>query len=442
MTFHKKPKPLSAGALTHDWKSFLGPSHNAISSETKLLKKFPESGPPLVWEMKKGTSYSSPAIAGDRLVYIHRVGDKERVECLHPETGELYWRFEYGTSFRDRYGYNNGPRTSPVIDEDRVYTYGSQGQLHCRRLDTGELIWTRNIAREFKVKQGFFGTANTPLIEKDFLIVNVGGPGGPTVAAFDKYSGKLVWGAGEEWGASYASAIPATVHGKRRVFVFAGGESRPPAGGLMALDPLTGLIDFTFPWRSRTYESVNASSPVVVGNQVFISASYKTGALLLDILSGGGRRVAWANSTFDLHFTTAVHRDGYLYGFPGRNEADAALACVDLKTGREKWRAMLEWKETVEVQGKKKEIDEGVFRGSLLWVDGRFLAIGEHGHLLWLELTPEGHKVLSRASLFKARDTWALPVLSRGLLYISQNTRGPLDATPPRLLCYDLRAAE
>ena len=210
----------------------------------------------------------------------------------------------------------------------------------------------------------------------------------------------------------------------------------------MALDPLTGLIDFTFPWRSRTYESVSASSPVVVGNQVFISASYRTGALLLDIPSRGGRRVAWANSTFDLHFSTAVHRDGYLYGFPGRNENDAALACVDLKTGREKWRAVLEWKETVEVQGKKKEIDEGVFRGSLLWVDGRFLAIGEHGHLLWLELTPEGHKVLSRASLFKARDTWALPVLSRGLLYISQNTRGPLDATTPRLLCYDLRAAE
>ncbi len=392
--------------------------------------------------MTKGTSYTSPAIAGDRLVYIHRVGDREWVEYLHRETGELYWHFEYPTNFRDRYGYNNGLRASPVIDEERVYTYGSQGQLHCRRLDTGDLIWTRNIATEFKIKQDFFGTANTPLIQGDHLIINVGAPGGPTVAAFNKHSGKMVWGAGEEWGASYASPIPAVVHGKRRVFVFAGGESRPPVGGLMVLDPVTGQIDFTFPWRSRTYESVSASSPVVIGNQVFISASYQTGALLRDMPPGGGRRVAWANSTFDLHFTTAVHRDGYLYGFPGRNETDAALACVDLKTGREKWRTVLEWKETVEVQGKKKEMDESVFRGSLLLVDGQFLAIGEHGHLLWLELTPEGAQVLSRASLFQARETWALPVLSRGLLYVSQNTRGSYDKKPPRLICYDLRATK
>ena len=194
--------------------------------------------------MTKGTSYTSPAIAGDRLVYIHRVGDREWVEYLHRETGELYWHFEYPTNFRDRYGYNNGLRASPVIDEERVYTYGSQGQLHCRRLDTGDLIWTRNIATEFKIKQDFFGTANTPLIQGDHLIINVGAPGGPTVAAFNKHSGKMVWGAGEEWGASYASPIPAVVHGKRRVFVFAGGESRPPVGGLMVLDPVTGQIDF------------------------------------------------------------------------------------------------------------------------------------------------------------------------------------------------------
>ena len=87
-----------------------------------LLKQFPESGPPLVWEMKKGVSYISPAISGDRLVYLHRVGDKECVECLHPETGQFYWQFEYRTDFSDRYGYNNGPRASPVIDGDRVYT--------------------------------------------------------------------------------------------------------------------------------------------------------------------------------------------------------------------------------------------------------------------------------------------------------------------------------
>lgn len=442
VTFHHAPKPLHADAITHDWTSFFGPTSNAVSSETNLLKEFPESGPPLVWEMEKGTSYAAPAISGERLVYIHRVGDKERIESLNAETGQLYWQEEYGTDFSDRYGYNNGPRASPVIDGDRVYTYGAQAKLQCRALESGELIWQRDISREFKLKQDFFGVAGTPLIEGDLLIVPVGAPGGPTVAAFDKLSGKMVWGAGTEWGSGYSSPVPAVVHRERRLFVFAGGESRPPTGGLMMIEPLSGRVDLTLPWRSKTYESVNASSPVVVDNRVIISASYQTGAAMIEVPATGRREVAWVNPSFDLHFTTAIHHEGYLYGFVGRNESDAALVCVDLKTGQEQWRAVPEWKETVVANGRPTEIDESTFRGSLLRVDDRFLAIGKHGHLLWLQLDPEGYQILSRASLFKARETWTLPVLSRGLLYVNQNTRDTLAGKPPRLLCYDLRGGD
>ena len=172
-----------------------------------------------------------------------------------------------------------------MIDGDYVYTHGAEGELHCLNLETGQLVWKRDLAREFKVPQDFFGTAATPLIEGGRLIINVGAPGGPTVAAFDKASGKMLWGAGDQWGPSYASPVPATVHGKRRVFVFAGGESRPPTGGLLSIDPSTGKVDFAFPWRSRSFESVNASSPVVVGDQVFVSASYRAGGALSESAS-------------------------------------------------------------------------------------------------------------------------------------------------------------
>jgi hypothetical protein len=91
-----KPKPLPAGAVTHDWTSFLGPTHNAVSTETKLSRTLP---PPLVWEFPKGTSYASPAIAGGRLVFIHRLGNEEVVECLDAETGAARWQFRYGTVF-------------------------------------------------------------------------------------------------------------------------------------------------------------------------------------------------------------------------------------------------------------------------------------------------------------------------------------------------------
>ncbi len=437
--YHSKPKPLSQAAVTHDWTSFLSPTHNAISTETRLLKHWPAGGPPLVWEMRKGTGYSSSAILGERLVYLHRVAGEEIVECLHPETGQRYWKFSYPTQFSDRYAYNNGPRASPVIDGDRVYTHGAEGKLHCLRLQTGQVYWKRDLSAEFKVPQDFFGVASTPLVEGDLLIVNVGAPGGPCAAAFDKRTGKMVWGAGDQWGPSYASPVPAVVQGKRRVFVFAGGESRPPAGGLLSIDPLNGKLDFQFPWRSRSYESVNASCPVVIRNQVFVSASYKTGGALLNILPGGSHQVAWTTAELSTHWNTAVEKDGYLYGFDGRNEPDTSLVCLELKTGKLMWRKVPEWEETVEQNGREIKITESIFRGNLLWADGHFLCLGEHGHLLWLDLTPQGYRELARARLFLAHETWSPPVLSRGLLYVNQNHQSYVNRDPPRLLCYDLR---
>ena len=430
---HGKPKPLPAGAVTHDWPSFLGPSHNGMSTETKLSRTLP---PPLVWECSKGTGYASPAIAGGHLVFIHRMGSDEIVECLHPETGTRHWQFRYPTAFEDRYGYNNGPRSSPIIAEKLVYTMGAEGLLLCLELESGRVAWRRDLRAEYKVRQDFFGTGSTPLVEGRLLIVNVGAPGGPCVVAFDRQTGREAWRAGTRWGPSYASPVPAAVHGERRVFVFAGGESNPPSGGLMSIDPATGRTDFEFPWRSRTYESVNASSPVIFDDKVFISASYRTGSALVEVRPNFTHRVVWTTPQFGLHFSTAIYRDGYLYGFDGRNEPDASLACVDAANGNIVWRETPEWTETI---GGRQQVS-GPYRGSLLAVDGQFLCLGELGHLLWMGLSPKGYEAVSRVRLFAARESWALPVLSRGLLYVMQNTRDVFQAAGPRLLCYDLRA--
>jgi outer membrane protein assembly factor BamB len=433
---HAAPKALAKDAVTHDWASFLGPTHNGISTETRLTRTIP---PPMVWEFPKGTAYTSPAILGARLLFVHRVGNEEIVECLHSETGARHWNFRYPTDFEDRYGYNNGPRSSPVIDAERVYTVGAQGQLHCLDLRTGKLNWRRNLAAEYKVPQDFFGTSSTPLVEGALLVVNVGAPGGPCVVGLEKATGREVWRAGKEWGPSYASPVPAVVHGKRRVFVFAGGESTPPSGGLMSIDPTNGLVDFAFPWRSRSYESVNASCPVVFDNKVFISASYRTGGALVEIRPDFTPRVAWTTQEFGLHFNTPIHRNGFLYGFDGRNEPDASLACVDASTGKIVWRVTPEWNETITLRGERRQHPVGTYRGSLLAVDGQFLCLGELGHLLWMDLTPKGYREISRGWLFAARESWALPVLSRGLLYVVQNTRDIISGAAPRLICYDLR---
>lgn len=436
---HRAPRPLAADAVTHDWTSFLGPAHNGVSTETRLSRTLP---PPLVWELPAGSGYASPAIAGDRLVYLHRVDDEEVVECLHPETGASRWRLRYPSAYRDRYGYNDGPRASPVIDAagGRVYTVGAEGRIHAVELRTGRVVWRSDLRSAYRVRQDFFGVSSTPLVEGGLLIFNVGAPGGPTVSALDLDTGAEVWRAGGEWGASYASPVPAVVHGARRVFVFAGGESRPPSGGLLSIDPANGRVDFAFPWRSRTYESVNAACPVVFDDQVFVTASYRTGGALVAVRPDFTHEVAWTTREFAAHFNTPIHRGGYLYGFDGRNMGDASLACIDAATGEAVWRAAPEWEETFTVGGREYRQRLGTARGSLLAADGQFLCLGELGHLLWMDLAPTGWTEVSRGWLFAARESWGLPVLSRGLLYVTQNARDLITGAGPRLLCYDLRA--
>jgi outer membrane protein assembly factor BamB len=439
--YHADPAPLVRGAVTTDWPCLLGPDHNETSRETHILGQFPKSGPKLVWEINKGEGYAAPAILGDRLILFHRVKDEEVIDCLNPFNGKRAWRFTYPTSYQDEYGYCNGPRSSPVIGPDAVFAIGAEGKLHCLELASGRLRWQQDIVAEYKLAQNFFGVGSTPLVEQDRLIVNVGAEGGPCVVAFDVKTGNVAWTAGNQWGPSYASPIPATLHGKRRVLAFAGGRSNPPTGGLLSIDPQTGKLDFEFPWRGTVRESVNAMSPLVLGDHVLISETYGTGGTLLDIAPDMQPRQIWTSLTFGIHFMTPIEKAGYLYAVDGHGPNDAFLVCADRKTGKEIWRAQPEWKERLDMgDGQEpRELTMGTYRCWLLPVDGKCLCLGEYGHLLWVELSPTGYKELGRMSPFTAGETWTPPVLSRGLLYINQNAADPVHHTTPRLLCYDLR---
>jgi len=442
-TFHRAPAPLSPEARTSDWNEFLGPGGRSVSPETHLRRDWGAGGPPLVWELERGQGYAAPSIQGDFLVYPHRQGEEEVVECLRPETGELLWQFRYATDYVDSYGYSNGPRCTPRIDGELVYTYGVQGKLFALELATGRVRWKRDLTKEFGVRQDFFGVVSSPVVHGDHLIVYVGAPGGPCVVSLDKRTGELRWKSGGEWPAGYSTPVLAEVGGRTRCFVFTGGKSRPPSGGLLALEPATGAIEFRFPWRSRTFESVNASSPVVIGDdRVFVSATYDTGGAMLDLRDDGGYEVAWTSDVLSTHFNTPIHADGYLYGFDGRNEPDASLVCQRASDGAEVWRRILEWEESYELNGEVKPRPMSVYRGMLLAVDGDYLCLGERGHLLWLDLSPEGCRELARSWLFAAHETWTPLVLSRGLLYVCQNQRDFVSGEGPRLLCYDLRASD
>ncbi len=420
-----------------DWPKFLGPTADSKSTEKGILTKWPEAGPRLVWHLKLGEGYCMPVISRGRLFAFDRAGRTDRLRCLESETGKPIWEFTYATDYHDTIGYDNGPRSSPVVDGDRVYILGPQGMLHCLSVLDHKVIWKFDTADKFHVIQNFFGVGATPVIEDKLLILPVGGSppetqldspdrlnvvkgNGSGVVAFDKMTGEVKYQLSDEL-AGYASPVLATIDGRRWCFVFA-------RGGLIGFDPATGKQDFHYPWRAKELYSVNASTPVVVGDKVFISESYEIGSSLLKARPGGFD-IAWKDSpklrdekSMKLHWNTPVYVDGYLYGSSGRHGDSAELRCIEMATGKVKW------------------TQDNLGRVSLMYVDGHLISLGEAGQVQLLRATPEKYDVVATAFL-TTKDTgapdridvpdiklitypsWAAPILSHGLLYLRGKDR-------------------
>ena len=407
-----------------DWGPFLGPTGDGKSAEKGILVPWPEKGLKTVWEKRLGTSYGAPSISQGRLFQFDRFGRRARVYCLRAETGEELWRYEYPTGYEDYYGYNNGPRCSPIVDGDRVYAYGVEGMLVCLNAVTGKLLWTVDTAKQFGVVQNFFGNGSNPVVEGDLLLVMVGGSppdttditraegNGSGIVAFDKLTGEVKYKVTDEL-ASYASMKTATLAGRRFGLAFC-------RGGLVGFEPATGKVDFHFPWRAPLLESVNASMPVVSGDEVFISETYGPGSALLSV-APSKCDVVWQDDerkrfkAMQTHWNTPIEVDGYLYASSGRHLSNAELRCIEWKTGDVKWSV------------------PDLTRASLTYIDGHFLVLGEIGNLLLVKANPQKYDLVSTMNLaprpkrvgegstagdFADDPFWAAPVVSHGLLYI------------------------
>jgi len=416
-----------------EWPRILGPSDNCTTTESGLLRKFPAEGLRAVWEMPLGSGMGGPAISSGRIVVFHRLGESETVECRDAATGTPRWKFDYEAPYQPRYGGGSGPRTSPVIAGGRVFVFGVSGRLHCLDLASGKMIWTHDCAREFSMRPSFFGYGSTPLVMGSRVIVQLGGVrDGKAVnsVAFDAVTGKFLWAAEHEWGASYASSVPAKLFGCECVLVFAGGMNKPPTGGLLVIDAANGKVLAAVPHRAEIAESVNASSPVIASAEdgkpvrIFVSESYTAGGLCVNVAKDFSTGTAWHAPNFGMYWMTPLARGGCLFGFAGQSEQLAELVCHDIVSGKELWR---------------DDLGRTFGRANLLATADGVLCLGESGELAWLDITPKGAKVIERTKLFDAPETWTPPALSHGLLYVQQNEPGR-EGTKPRLICYDLRA--
>ena len=181
--------------------------------------------------------------------------------------------------------------------------------------------------------------------------------------------------------------------------------------------------------------------PVVAGSRVFLTAAYNTGTVALDLRKDGSYERLWSKRRFGIEFATPLLVSGNLYMVHGVHGRAGAIVCLDPNTGKELARTDMDWPETVNYNGTQHKLALSIGVGSMIHADGAFLCLGDSGHLLWLDCTPRGAKVLARATLFSAAESWTPLVLSCGLLYVCQNNpeRFGKEPQPPRLLCYDLR---
>lgn len=436
-----------------DWPQFLGPHQSGMSQEKGLVGAIPAGGLPIAWSKGTGAGYGAPSILDGLLVVHHRVGAEEIVECLDAATGVTKWKHSYPSRFSDPFGYNNGPRCSPLLTPERCYTLGAEGTLTCVSMQTGAPIWTRSLQKEFDVPEAFFGVGSSPVLEDGKLIVQVGGQPDSSVVAFDAATGKTLWqnGGAKTWAgalmegwpgepfvkwdpghpafqkmSSYCTPVLATIHGKRHVLTVT-------RQGLVSLDPATGEHYFSFWFRSPREESVNAMTPVVIGDLILISSAYyRAGSVLLRVRPDGkGVDEVWRSLALEMHWSQPNLVDGFLFGFSGRNEPDAVLRCVEFASGKVEWERREGWPNARHSKLQEGEAPPNVFgRGAMIHADGKLIALGEAGLLGFFETNPEKVREISRWQVpGLSYPCWAAPILSDGRLYLR---------CEDRLVCLDI----
>jgi outer membrane protein assembly factor BamB len=384
-----------------EWPQWRGPLRNGLSSETGLLKQWPEKGPAVVWSITNlGEGYGSLAIRADRIYVQGTKGSESAVFALNRADGKTIWSVSLGPKVDESRG--NGPRATPTLDGDRLYVLSENGDLACLRERDGSRVWSKNILKEYGGSNPRWMISESPLVDGNRLIVSPGGSGAGMVA-LDKMTGAEIWRAKElSDQAGYSSAIVADVGGVRGYINF----TASAAVGVRAND---GKLM----WRYTNVANrvANITTPVFADNKVFFSSAYDTGAALLNLTAQNGEvkaQEAYFTREMMNHHGGLVLVNGYLYGF-----SNSVLTCLEFNTGKVMWK------------------DRSVGKGSLTYADGMLYLLGEKQTVGLAEANPKAYVEKGRFPINdRGRDSWAHPVVLGGKLYIRNQNE---------LTCYDVK---
>ncbi len=410
----------AASGWADDWPQWMGPKRDNVWREDNLLEKFPANGPLVVWRTPVAGGYAGPAVAGNKLFvtdYVTKDDVKidnfdrkeftgtERVLCLNAETGLELWRHEYPVKYT--ISYPAGPRCTPIVDGDKVYTLGAEGNLICFEAEKGTIIWQKDLPKEYNTKTAMWGYAGHPLVDGNKLICVAGGTGTHAVA-LDKNTGQEIWRTLTSPEQGYSPPTIIEAGGQRQLILVR-------IDAVTSVDPETGREYWSVPYEATSGSVI--MSPARSANYLYVGG-YNNQSLLVELADDApAADIVWRNKA--QHGVSPVNvqpfvDDGTMYGF----DQTGRFYAVELPSGKRLWDTTKPVSERPAYSGTAFIVRQGD-EGDRYWL------FNENGDLIIAKLTPSGYEEIDRAHLIEptnhafGRDViWCMPAFANRRMYV------------------------
>jgi len=417
---------VSSSSICHadTWPQWMGPKRDNVWREEGLIEKFPQGGPRVVWRQPVAGGYAGPAVVGDKVYVTDYVTDDnvkvdnfdrkeftgiERVLCLNEATGKEIWHHEYPVKYT--ISYPAGPRCTPIIDGDRLYTLGAEGNLICFKAATGDIIWQKDLPKEYKTKTAMWGYASHPLIDGEKFICIAGGDGTHAIA-LDKTTGAEIWHSSKAPEQGYSPPTIVKVGDKRQLLL-----ARPSA--LSAVDPETGREYWSVPYDATSGSVI--MSPVKFANYIYLGG-YAKKSLLVEVADDGSKAdVVWRDKA--QHGISPINVQPFvteeaMYGF----DQNGTLYCVELPSGKRLW-------ETTKPVSDRPASNATAFIVRQGEKGDRYWLFNDSGDLIIARLSLKGYEEIDRAHLIEPTNTafgrevvWCMPAFANKRMYVRNDS--------------------
>jgi len=407
---------ISGVCIGQDWNQWQGADRNGVWHESGTLDKFPEDGPRVVWRKEIAGGYAGPAVSDGRVVvmdYLRTDGDatpnpgkrselsgSERVICFDAKSGEEIWKYEYACEYK--ISYPAGPRATPTIDGDQVYTLGAEGMLTCLSMKDGSKVWNKDLKQEFGMEQApLWGFSAHPLVDGDTLYCLVGGKGSVAVA-FDKNTGQDKWKSLSAKSPGYCPPTMIEAGGTKQLIIW-----HPES--LNSLNPETGETYWSFAMKPAYEMSIIA--PIKSGNYLLATALQGTSLLLELDKDAPNATEVWRGKGIHSDHNPPLVVDGYMYGVSERGP----LFCCELMSGKKVWDSM-----ATTATGRPASSTTGF----IVKNGDKYFIANEIGELIIAKMSPDGFQEIDRAKILEPTSqtgnravVWSHPAFSNKCVF-------------------------